>query len=274
VTNLPEKSTGASGGNLPARLTNRDFELVIRRAAELQARDAEGSDGDGIDEVEVLRIGRELGLSTQHLHRALAEVQGSGPPEAGAMTWMFGPSAISVGRTVRGDAAQVAKVLESYLVGREYLSVLRRLPDRVLYTRAAGATAAVGRAMSKAFNRRPPLVISNLETTVRRIEDDFAYVGLTTTLSGQRVGTAITSLGGGLWGGGALAAFLGIAVAPVAALAGIPILLGAAYGGHVYYEGVVERIQTQLESLLDRLEHGELIPQPQPGFMGMGKPNR
>ena len=55
-------------------------------------------------------------------------------------------------------------------------------------------TAAVGRAMSKAFNRTPPLVVSNLETTVRRIEDDYAYVGLSTALSGQRVGTAITSL--------------------------------------------------------------------------------
>lgn len=273
MTTLPEKSPGA-GGNLPARLTNRDFELVIRRAAELQARDAEGADGDGIDETEVLRIGRELGLSTQHLHRALAEVQGTGVSEGGLLAWMFGPSVISVGRTVEGDAAQVAKVLENYLVGREYLSVLRRLPDRVVYTRAAGATAAVGRAMSKAFNRTPPLVVSNLETVVRRIEDRYAYVGLATALSGHRVGTALTSLGGGLSGGGAIAAFLGIAVAPLAALGGIPILLGAAYGGHLYYGSVVQRIQTQMESLLDRLEHGDLVPQPQPGFMGMGRPNR
>src|SRR5690606_5268579 len=130
---------------------------------------------DGIDQAEVLRIGRELGLSTRHLHRALAEVQGAGPSEAGAMTWMFGPSAIHVGRTVKGNASQVAKVLENYLVGREYLSVLRRLPDRVLYTRASGATAAVGRAMSKAFNRTPPLVVSNLETVVRSIEDEYSY---------------------------------------------------------------------------------------------------
>ena len=270
--NLPERPPGNGGANLPARLTSRDFELVIRRAAELQARDAEGGDSDGIEEVEALRIGRELGLSSHHLHRALAEVQGAGRPEGGAMSWMFGPASVSVGRTVQGDAAHVARTLENYLVGREYLSVLRRLPDRVLYTRAAGAPAAVGRAMSKAFNRTPPLVVSNLDTTVRRIEDDYSYVGLATTLSGHRVGTALTSIGGGLWGGGALAAFLGIAVAPLAALGGIPILLGAAYGGHVYYDSVVGRIQTQLESLLDRLEHGELVARPQPGFMG--RPNR
>jgi hypothetical protein len=266
--NLPDRSTGPGGSNLPARLSNRDFELVIRRAAELQARDAEGADGDGIDEAEVLRIGRELGLSTQHLHRALAEVQGAGPPEGGVIKWMYGPSSVSVGRTVKGGAAQVARTLENYLVEREYLSVLRRLPDRVLYTRASGATAAVGRAMSKAFNRTPPLGVANLESTVRRIEDDYTYVGLSTTLAGHRAGTALASLGGGLSGGGLVAAVLGIAIAPLAALGGIPIALGVAYGGHLYYSGMVKRIQTQFESLLDRLEHGELAQRPQAGFLG------
>lgn len=274
MTNLPDKPEDSNPGGLPVRLSNRDFELVIRRAAELQARDSEGPGGDGVDEQEVLRIGRELGLSSQHLHRALAEVHGSEISESGVMTRAFGPDSIRVGRAIRGDATQFAPVLENHLVNREYLSVLRRHPDRIVFTRSAGATATVGRAMSKAFNRMPPLDVSNLETTVRQIDEDYTYVSLATTLGAQRTGTAITSIGGGLCGGGTAAAFLGIAVAPVAALGGVPILLAAYYGGRHYYSNALDQARVKMESLLDRLEHGDLTrskTQP-PGFMGLGKP--
>ena len=271
MTELPEKA--GRPANLPEpRLSNRDFELVIRRAAELQARDAEGADADGIAEGEVLRIGRELGLSTQHLHRALAEVKGVGETESGVMTRLFGPAEIRVGRTVPGDAAGIAQVLEQYLVNREYLSVLRRFPDRVVLTRAGGATAAVGRAMSRAFNRTPPLSISTLETTVRPLEEGYAFVSLGTSLSGKRSATAAASILGGGSGAALAAAVLGIAIAPPAALLALPILGVSMYGGHAYYENAVERVQVQLESLLDRLEHGELKPPSGPLFTSRGKP--
>lgn len=273
MTNLPDKPRVPADGGLPARLTNRDFELVIRRAAELQARDAEDPSGDGVDTAEVLRIGKELGLSDQHMHRALAEVQGSESGEAGMMTSVYGPSSIRIGRVMRGNAQALSSVLENHLVTREYLTVLRRMPDRTLFTPSAGATAAVGRAMSRAFNRRPPLDFSNLELTARKIEDDYAYVSLGTTLGPQRTGTAVASIAGGVSGGGLLAAFLGIAVAPVAAVGGVPILLAALYGGKLYYSNALEQAHVQLESLLDRLEHGDLTPRTQPsGFMGFGRP--
>ncbi len=273
MTNLPEKPRIPTGDGLPARLTNRDFELVIRRAAELQARDVEDPSGDGVDTAEVLRIGKELGLSDQHLHRALAEVQGSEDEESGVMARAYGPSSVRIGRVIRGDPQALSSVLENYLVNREYLTVLRRLPGRILFTRSTGATAAVGRAMSKAFNRRPPLDFSNLEFSIQPIEEEYSYVNLATTLGAQRTGAAVASLGGGLSGGGLIAAFLGIAVAPVAAVGGVPILLAAVYGGKLYYSNAVDQAQVQLESLLDRLEHGDLTPKPSSsGFMGFGLP--
>ena len=246
--------------NLPARrMSNRDFEMVIRRAAELQARDSEGSDSDGIEEAEVLRIGRELGLSTQHLHRALVEVKGSEADETGVFAKLFGPAHVRVGRTLRGDPKEIASVLEGYLVAREYMAVLRRMPDRVVFTRATGASAAVGRAMSKAFNRTPLLPVVNLEMASQRLEEGFSYVSLATSLSGQRTATATTSIVGGGSGTAIGAAVLGIAIAPPAALLALPFLAATMFGGHAYYSGVVRKVQIQLESLLDRLEHGELV---------------
>lgn len=261
MTDLPDRIEPPA--DLPAnRLSNHAFEQVIRRAAELQARDAEDVGGDGIDETEVLRIGRELGLSTQHLHRALVEVKGAEEPESGVLGTLFGPARIHAGRTIRGDAREIATALERHLVEREYLAVLRRFPDRVVFTRASGVVAALGRASSQVFNRSPLLGVPNLEVSSQPLEEGFGYVTLATSLGGQRTSTAAVSILGGGSGAAFTAAALAIAVAPPVGLLGLSVLGGAVFGGHVYYERAMRKVQIQLESLLDRLEHGELTRQP------------
>lgn len=271
VSNLPEKPDQPQSERT---LSSRDFEMVIRRAAELQAREAdESGGGDAMSSAEVLRIGRELGLSTRHLHQAMAEVGDSGTRESGLLSRLFGPVQVRVGRTVPGSPSDVSRLLEAYLIEREYLSVLRRLPDRVLLTRASGVIAAVGRVTSRIHSRSRPLSLSNLEMSVRALEDGYSYVTLASSLGGQRTGTAVASIVGGGWGAGALAAFLGIAIAPPVALAALPVFGGALYGGHRYYETVVHDVEQQLESLLDRLQHGELPP-PLPRGAFVGPPRR
>jgi hypothetical protein len=261
--NLPDRPPGAGKALSERRLSSRDFELVIRRAAELQAREAEDPASDGMTEAEVLRIGRELGLSTQYLHRALAEVEGSATEESGVFVKLFGPVHARAGRAVRGEPTEVSRVLERYLVEREYLAVLRRFHDRVLFTRARGMVAAMGRASSQIFSRSPMLPVSNLEMAVHPMEEGVSFVGLATSLGSQRNATAAASLVGGGTGASLSGAILGIAIAPPAALIALPILGFSVWAGHAYYDGVVRNIQTQLESLLDRLEHGEL-PGPNP----------
>jgi len=257
-SNLPIRNPGSSA--LPERrLSNRDFELVIRRAAELQAREAEDGGADGMSEAEVVRIGRELGLSTEHLHRALAEVASDPPPESGAFHKLFGPANVRAARTVPGEAPPVSRALERYLVEREYLAVLRRLPDRVVFTRATGMVAAVGRASSQIFARSPLLRVRNLEMLVHPLDDGYSFVSLATSLNTQRNAAAASSLVGGGTGASLTGAILGIAIAPPAALVALPILGFSLWAGHAYYDGVVRDVQLQLESLLDRLEHGELL---------------
>jgi hypothetical protein len=257
-TNLPERSPTRPVA--PDRtLSTRDFELVIRRAAELQAREADAH-GEGMSEAEVIRIGRELGLSTSHLHRALAEVGGAAPEETGVFVRLFGPVHARAGRAVAGEPEVVSRRLERHLVEREYLAVLRRFSDRVLFTRAKGMAAAMGRATSQLFNRSPLLPVVNLEMVVHSLEDGYSFVSLATSLGNQRNAAAAASLIGGGTGASLTGAILGIAVAPPAALIALPILGASLWVGHAYYGGVVQNVQTQLESLLDRLEHDELPP--------------
>lgn len=242
----------------PQRLTSEQFELVIRRAAELQARSADDPAVDGVSEDEALRIGRELGLSGAHLGRALAEVRGGAVEERGLAMKIMGPARFAASRTVAGDAGGIARLLESYLVEREYLVVQRRLADRTVFVRATGMVAVVARTTTGLFRRSPLLGVETLEVSVRQLEPGLAYVGLATDLRGERTwhlagGTVIGGMVGGM---GALT--LGIAIAPPAALVGVPILAAAVGGTRYAYRDAARKVVVQLEALLDRLEHGEL----------------
>jgi hypothetical protein len=261
VERLPQRPD-RPGVPVPERkLSQREFELVIRRAAELQARAAEEGMGDeGVSEGEMLRIGSELGLSGSHLSRALAEVRGTQTADTGLLTRYLGDSVARATRSVLGGADDVRRTLEAYLTEREYLAVLRRLPDRTIYTRASGVAAAVGRATSQMVSRSPLLKVSNLEVSVQPLEEGFSYVMIASSLATQRTSTAAVGVASGVGGGSLVAAVLGIAVAPPAALIGIPFLASSLFAAQQVYHGVLERTQTQLESLLDRLEHGELLP--------------
>jgi hypothetical protein len=240
------------------RLSNEEFEMVIRRAAELQAGSAEEPGADGLSEEDALRIGRELGLSGAHLGRALAEVRGGAVDESGVMVKVMGPSRYSASRAVSGEAGAVARTLEEYLVDDQYLVVQRRLADRTVFVRARGILAAVGRTTGELFRREPPLGVENLEVSVRQLEPGLCYVRLSTDLGSDRTGHAV---GGAVLGGafgGANAVVLAIAVAPVAALVAVPIL-AASFGGMRYaYQRSARKAVVELEALLDRLEHREL----------------
>jgi hypothetical protein len=239
-------------------LTNEQFEMVIRRAAELQASSADEAGAEALSEEDALRIGKELGLSGAHLGRALAEVRSGAVVERGVVAKIMGASRYSVSRAVPGDAGALARDLEAYLVEREFLVVQRRLPDRTVFVRASGVLAAVGRTTTGLFRRAPLLGVQNLDVSVRRLEPGLCYVGLSTDLASERRDHLVgASVMGGIFGGaGALT--LGLAVAPVAALIAAPIA-GAALGGMRYaYQDAARKMVVQLEALLDRLEHGDL----------------
>jgi hypothetical protein len=257
VSDLPERKREESAPG--RRLTSDEFELVIRRAAELQAGSADETSPEGVSEEEALRIGRELGLTGEHLVRALAEVRGGGTAEeTGVAARLFGGARIRAARALRGNAAALGRTLEAYLTEHEFLVVQRRLADRTLYVRASGVVAAVARTTSGIFRRAPLLELENLEVSVRQVEPETAYVGVGTDVSGERTGYLVgAGMIGGV-GGGMAALVLSIAIAPPAALVALPIAAAGLGGMRYAYQESARKAQVQLEALLDRLEHGEL----------------
>jgi hypothetical protein len=82
----------------------RQFDDVIRRAAELAA--AESDHGEGaLAESELIRIAGEVGLSERHVRRALAEVRSGASPvedDSGLFARVFGVGRVRAGRVVPG----------------------------------------------------------------------------------------------------------------------------------------------------------------------------
>lgn len=243
------------------QLSSGELEAVIRRAVELQAREAEGGPGEGLTESELIRIGRELGLSPAHVQQALAEVRSRPSPEReGWFGRGFGDAAVLSSRHVSRSAESVRRELEVYMRDRECMVVQRRLPDRTVYVQASGVVAAVSRAAQRVGSRYPPLGARQIEVAVQPVDENSCFVSLAVDLSGQRTGLAAGGLLGGGGAGGITAAMAAIAIAPPAALVGVPLLIGAVLSARAIYSQLTERMRVQIESLLDRLEHRELLP--------------
>lgn len=266
MAQLPTRP-GDSGAPPERRLSSQQMEAVIRRAVELQAQAATSDAEEGISEAELLRIGREIGVSPQLMQRALAETVGAAPAPRTTADRLLGPTRVAASRTVPGDADAVRAHLDRYLTRREWLAPVRRFPDFTVYEKARGGDLA--RALAEVQNvfgggTQPPVGAGyklrsarRVEAVVQQLEPGYSHVGLSADLGSTRAG----ALAGGAVGGGvagtAVAVVLGIAVDPVAALAGLPVLAGPLWGARALYHNTVERAQLHLESILDALERGE-----------------
>lgn len=273
MSDLPEPTSPTSPPVAAPRLTPEQFEAVIRRATQLQAGQLEEGTADGVSRDELIRIGREIGLSPRHLQQALAE-QAAG--DARVDDWpsrIFGIPMVAASRTVPGDADEVREQLDRYLCEREWLAPVRRFPDRTVYQKGRGLDVArvIDFAQVAMGGPREPEVgagfklrdTRRVEVTVQPLESGFSYVAIRVDLRNSRVGLGAAGVVGG-WGiGGTAAAALAIAVAPPAALLALPVIGGAMWGSRAIQNHIAEHAQTHLDSLLDALERGErLITRP------------
>jgi hypothetical protein len=260
----------AASSNLPARrLSTAEVEAVLRRAVELQAREGEieGSASDGMPETELIRIGNEIGLSARHIQQALAETAAEPEAEDGWFGRGFGPGTVRVSRLLRISAARARVDLDRYLADRECMVVHRRFHDRVVYTRATGFAADLQRGFAGFNEKYPRIDAPEIDVGIREADERSCYVAIGVDLRGTRTGWASGGLVTGTGTGAGLAIFLGIAVAPPAALVGVPLLLGSIWGSRAAYRRALIQKRNQLESLLDRLEHGDLLPPPKKGLL-------
>ncbi len=90
--------------SLPRPLDRSALERVLGRAAELQAQESGTGDG-ALSEQQLLEIGKEVGLSSQHVRQALAEERTrlAVPEESSFVGGIAGAAVATANRTVHGD---------------------------------------------------------------------------------------------------------------------------------------------------------------------------
>jgi hypothetical protein len=256
-------------------VARRDFEEVIRRAAELSAR--EGDPEELLTEEEVLRIGEELGLSVHHMKRALYEL----PELSSAPCWYdryFGPAIFSVARVVPGRPEPTLRRVEDYLVTREFLQVARRRGQSIAFTPADDTLSNLARAFLRPSTRHVIARASRFMVSVQPLPNDESHVRFDIDLGEERRRRVNTGLALGVIGGTTLGAGAAVLVAT-----STPTLLGPlpellAFGATLVAVGTasvsaaaarfknrVLAAKFELAGLLDRVEHGEsLDPPPAP----------
>lgn len=272
MSNLPDVTGGAPPPE--RRLTPKQLEAVIRRASELQAGVSDGAD-EGVSATELVRIGREIGLAPEFVQRALAEVGGSAPVEEGLPARIFGIAHAAAARTVPGNAEEVSAIIERYLVEREWLMPVRRMKDHSRFEKARGVELQRVLSQAKAAfgGERHPMVgagfelrnIRSVDVAVQQLEPGFSHVSIAADLGNYRAGFAAGTVFAGGGGGAAVAAVLGIAIAPPAAILGLPVLLATWYGFRTVQTHFAGRAQLHLEAILDVLERGDPLLNPRTG---------
>lgn len=133
------------------KLSNRQIEFVLRRAAELETRrELPGGEGgaDDLSVTDLVRLGEEAGLGQEAIMRALGELRRGAlaAEEADALTKALGPSRLIVSREVPGTPASVQRAIERFL--REQLMTIRRHHgDRIEWERAQGLWPGLARSL-------------------------------------------------------------------------------------------------------------------------------
>lgn len=279
----PERPASGSGEARPAEkaspspraIARRDFEQVIRRAAELSLSDTDPD--DVLTEDEVLRIATELGLPAHHVRQALFEL----PELTVRPRWYdrwFGPAVFSVAREVPTRKDPALRRLEDYLVTREYLQIMRRRGDSIAFVPADDAISSVARALSRPGSRHTLARAARVVVGVHSVPQDSSHVRFDIDLSNTRKDLVQTGaiVGGGFGlAFGSLAAMLSATVMPEV-LGPIPHVI--AFGGTAAatvaasvsiaassFRKRVFSAKLELTGLLDRLERGDrLDPPPAP----------
>ena len=249
-------------------VTRREFDAVIRRAAELAAAETETSDGT-LSESELLRIADEVGLKESHVRSALAEVRFGGGGD-GPIDRLFGPSFVRASRVVPGTPEELATRLDDFLVASQLLQRVRKGLGVLQYRPALDWASQLARAAS--FSSRKYYVASarSVEVRLDRVDENRTQVEFLVDPGTRGDHLASTAVFGGLGsaGGGALAGWGLAAMGPIGLAVGVGVavaggLFGAiAFGVGRSHKRKLSEVQTEIAGILDALETGGSLEPP------------
>ena len=253
-------------------LTRREFDAVIRRAAELATSDPDAGEG-ALTESELYRIAGEVGLSRSHVRRALAEVR-AGTVGGGPLDRFFGPSVVRASRVVPGKPEELTVRLDDFLVATQLLQPVRRARTVLQYRPAVDWASQLARAAS--FHSKKYYIASSRSVEIHLEPVDgrrtlVEFVVEPGTRGDDVAGAAVGGiLGGG--GAGALTAWGFAIVIPVGAAVAAGTVLAAgvcgaiAYGVGQSHKRKLIEVRAEIEGVLDSLEAGASLQPPPPSW--------
>jgi hypothetical protein len=253
-------------------LTRREFDAVIRRAAELATSDSESAES-ALTEEELFRIAGEVGLSERHVRAALSDVR-SGVGRSGFLDRVFGPSHVRAARSVPLTTDDLAGSLDDFLAGTQLLQRVRRTPTMLQYRPAVDWASQLARAAS--FSSRKYYIASarSVEVQLQALDEGQTRVELLVdpgTRGDDAAGAVFGGAFAGLAGGGLIG--WGVAtVAPVAlgiaagAIVGAAVSAGVTYAVGLAHKRKVAEVRTEMEGVLDALEAGSSLEPPPPSW--------
>lgn len=259
-SNLPEKpSQGRS-------LDRASLERVLARATELQAGTSDAS--ESMTEEQLVELGKEVGLSAEHVRQAIAEEQtrvAVREPE-GRVSGVFGPGTAWTQRVIVGTQNDVLTRIDRYMQSEESLIVRRRFTDRITWEGRRDLVGSLKRGFGLTGRRYTLVRADEVGATVVPVDPTRVLVRLDATFADSRRRSVLgggSLAGAGVVGGGglvAVAASLPGSSMPIAlAIGGIWAAMGGAGFAAVAksYRSGVGRAQLALEQALDRLEQGD-----------------
>lgn len=254
----------------PSRsLTRKQFDEVIRRAAEIAVSEPEGSES-GLTEQDLFRIAQEVGLNEGHVRKALMEVRTSPPTSRSPATALYGPNFVVASRVVSGDRAELGKRLDEFMVAGQLLQAVRKGPSLLLYRPAVDWASQIARAASSTSRKYYVASAKRVEIRFESMEEGRTLVEIEVE-PGTRDDYMAGGIIGGLGGGSAAGVGVGLAVA-AAGPAALGVAAGIAVGSAIlgglcwitgsYHKRRLLEVRAEIEGILDRLELGESLEPP------------
>ncbi|HEU4494156.1 MAG TPA: hypothetical protein VFR69_08195 [Rubrobacteraceae bacterium] len=237
------------------RLRPAEVEMILRRAAELNARRWQRED-DGAPSVspEVLvQVAAAAGIPEQDVRRAMWDLASEKTAEPHTLAWkLYGPARLRAVREVERPPQRTREHLESLLRLEQGLKLRRKTESSSLWD-SGDMLGAVRRALDFS-GHRALLKTQSVELRVEELDEGRCDANLTADVSNQR--GEYLSLGGIISVALAVMFVLAGAQSPLFFLGVIPALAAPAFAFKLVYHKACADIRRSLEDLLDAAEEG------------------
>ena len=227
--------------------------MILRRAAELNARRKTDDHAISVSPAVLLQVAAAAGIPESCVRRALWDLASEKTAEPHTLAWkLYGPSRLRAVREVAHPSYETREYLEGLLRDEQGLKLRRRTEASSLYD-AGDLLGAVRRALDFS-GHRSLLKARSVELRVEAVDEENCGANLTADVANQR--GEYLSLGGIL----SATCTLPVAIAgvqdPLFFVAVLPALVVPTVGFRLAYRKACADIRRTLDELLDAAEEG------------------